>query len=424
MRVLRVYHAGRDAAHRARDRALVGAGAEIVLVVPDRWPDGGAQERLSAEPFEVVELPVVRPGDVNRHRHAELAAVRACLRDVRPDLLDLHEEPFSSVCHQWLAATSPETPVVTYTAQNVDKRLPPPFHQFEQQAFRRVRGLYPCSLQAASAARGRGYGGLLQVLPLGLPAGLLVPGNQQATDPQMVLGLVGRLVPEKGVADAVRVLEVVNAVRPARLLVVGQGPSADAMTADAAARGVGDRLEILPWQGPESMATLYARMHVVLVPSRATSRWVEQFGRVAVEAQACGAVVAGYRSGALPEAAGEPAVLVAEGDAEGLARAVTALVMDPADYARRRDAGLARGSRLDWDEVARSQLAFYERVLAAPDGGRRRTTRAEARRQARAEFGATAALAGGATRPFALPVLRRDRIWTRTLGGVIDRVLP
>ncbi len=67
---------------------------------------------------------------------------------------------------------------------------------------------------------------------------------------------------------------------------------------------------------------------------------------MAVEAQACGAVVAGYRSGALPEAAGEATVLVAVGEMEGLARTMTALVMDPADYARRRDAGIARGSRL------------------------------------------------------------------------------
>ena len=71
MRVLRVYHSGRDPAHRARDRALVEAGVDLTLVVPSAWPDGGAQRQLSAEPFRIVELEVRRPGDVNRHRYAD-----------------------------------------------------------------------------------------------------------------------------------------------------------------------------------------------------------------------------------------------------------------------------------------------------------------------------------------------------------------
>ena len=42
MRVLRVYHGGRDPAHRARDRALVEAGVELTTVVPAQWSEGGA----------------------------------------------------------------------------------------------------------------------------------------------------------------------------------------------------------------------------------------------------------------------------------------------------------------------------------------------------------------------------------------------
>ena len=137
LRVLRIYHAGRDRSHRARERALVAAGVDVVLVVPSSWPESGSESTLSDEPFEVVSLPVSRAGDVNRHRYADPAALVAVIRRVAPDLVDLHEEPFSAVTHQVLAALPVGTPAVGYTAQNLDKRYPPPYTSWERQAFAR-----------------------------------------------------------------------------------------------------------------------------------------------------------------------------------------------------------------------------------------------------------------------------------------------
>ena len=112
--------------------------------------------------------------------------------------LDIHEEPVSVAARQWLAAVPSDLPVVMYTAQNVDKRYPPPFAQYERAAHRRVAALYPCSRQAASVARGKGFSGLIEVLPLGFDDTLFCPGEQYVDDAEIVLGLVGRLVPEKG----------------------------------------------------------------------------------------------------------------------------------------------------------------------------------------------------------------------------------
>ena len=86
MRALRIYHAGRDAAHRERDRALVRAGLEIVLIVPRVWPE---VDDVHEEPFEIVELPVRHPGDVNRHTYADPAAIADLVARTRPDVVDL-----------------------------------------------------------------------------------------------------------------------------------------------------------------------------------------------------------------------------------------------------------------------------------------------------------------------------------------------
>ncbi len=107
VRVLRVYHGGRDPAHRERDRALVRAGIELTLVVPKTWPEGASSESFADEPFEVIALPVHRPGDVNRHRFVDADAVAALVATRNPDVVDLHQEPFSSVVRQVLRSLPP-----------------------------------------------------------------------------------------------------------------------------------------------------------------------------------------------------------------------------------------------------------------------------------------------------------------------------
>lgn len=416
MRILRVYHGGRDPAHRMRERALAALGVDVTLVVPTSWPDSGAESDLQEEPFRIIELPVRRPGDVNRHRHVDDSAVRAVLADVRPDVLDLHEEPVSLVTHQWLRAAPADLPMALYTAQNIDKRFPPPFAQYERAALRRADALYPCSRQAASVARGKGFCGRIEVLPLGYDPDLYQPGEQSLSDPVLTLGLVGRLVPEKGVLDAVRVLAAVRREQEARLLLVGSGPEAEPALALAEELGVGDHVTLRPWMGAAELGRLYAGMHVLLVPSRATLTWVEQFGRVIVEAQASGAIVVGYASGAIPEVTGQAGLLVAEGDVDALSTAATDLLTRPDEFERRRvSAALLSGNRT-WSRVAQRQADLHRAMLlpdlpAVPSG----------RGPAVTEFGDPARIAGAA-RPFALPLLRRDNAFSRTLAAGVDLV--
>lgn len=418
VRVLRVFHGGRDPGHRARERALVAAGLDLTFVVPAGWPAAGSEDALPAEPFEIVELPVRRGGDVNRHAYDD-TQIATVLRDRQPDLVDLQIEPFSVACRQWLRAVG-DRPTVAYTAQNVDKRYPPPFAQYERAAYGKLSGLYPCSRQAASVARGKGFDGLIEALPLGVDTSQISAGSQRADDPELLLGLVGRLVPHKGVLDSVELLHRVRAVRSARLVIAGSGQEEAPARALVHQLRLQDAVDFLPWQSPADLAQLYRRLHVVLIPSTATRTWVEQFGRVIVEGQAAGALVAGYASGSIPEVAGPAAVLAPEHDVTALADGVLAAVADPADFERRRQAGLASAAEVRWDVIARRQIAFYEQAIGRRPVPASTRPGVERRAEAVAEFGPPATLAGGAPRPFALPVLRRDAAWTRALGSALD----
>jgi glycosyltransferase involved in cell wall biosynthesis len=420
LRVLRVYHGGRNAAHRARERALRAAGLDVALVVPATWPEGNGETRLSSENFPIFELPIARPADVNRYAYSDPGRLERLIRELKPDALDIHEEPFSVAARQWLAAAPAELPIVMYTAQNVDKRFPPPFSTHERRAHRRVTALYPCSRQAASVARGKGFAGLIEVIPLGYEPSMYREDEQKLGNDEFVLGLFGRLVPEKGVTDAVRVLARLNAVRPTRLVVAGSGPEEGAARELAASLEVTDRLEFLPWQSSAELAATYRTAHVVLVPSRPTETWVEQFGRVIVEAQASGAVVAGYASGSIPEVGGDATILADVGDVSQLAERVVQLASDPAEYARRREKGIALSRTRTWTTVAERQASLY-RDVARSDVQRLHLPRSPEKRRAaaRAEFGPTATTTAG-TRPFALPLLRRGGTAVSALAGMLD----
>jgi glycosyltransferase involved in cell wall biosynthesis len=79
------------------------------------------------------------------------------------------------------------------------------------------------------------------------------------------------------------------------------------------------------------MAAHYAEMDVLVLPSRTTPRWTEQFGRVLVEALGCGVPVVGADSGEIPWVVGvtRGGVVFPEGDDLVLAEVLDGLRMNP-----------------------------------------------------------------------------------------------
>lgn len=396
-------------------------GIELHLVMPETWRENDRSYAIQQDDITSHGLAVRRAGDVNRHVYANPKEIQQVVRDICPDLVDIQEEPFSQAAWQWLRAIDRrDLPAVMYTAQNIDKRLPPPFAQFERHAFSRVAALYPCSRQAASVARGKGFAGAIRVIPLGFDETKFHPGSQSAEDNEITLGLFGRLVPEKGGLDAVRILERVNEVRPARLIVVGEGPEASKMAELARSLKVSDRVVFAPWRSIDGLAESLRRTHIALVPSSSTARWVEQFGRIIVEAQAAGAVVAAYASGSIPDVIGETGILAAAGDLASVADEIVQLVGNEQEFQSIRKRGLAQCRSFTWDAVAEAQVDFYGAVIS---GDARMSLRLPAsprarREAAHAEFGPSAPTPAG-TRPFALPVLQRLR-FADQLASAID----
>jgi glycosyltransferase involved in cell wall biosynthesis len=211
--------------------------------------------------------------------------------------------------------------------------------------------------------------GRVTVLPqLGLDPARYAGGNaaraREAGAPRSVgppvVGFIGRVVPEKGVDLLVDALDGFDA----RLLVIGDGIARSGLEARTVL-WPGGKAVFTGAVGDTAVPDYLACMDALVLPSRTTATWAEQFGHVLIEAMAAGVPVVGSSSGAIPEVIGEAGLVFPEGDARALRSQLAALFDDPALRRRLIERGRARVQRLYTnDRIARAQRDIYRRVLA------------------------------------------------------------
>ena len=147
------------------------------------------------------------------------------------------------------------------------------------------------------------------------------------------------------------------------LRIGGSGPLLDDLRGRAAAAGVADRVELVGPVDPDDVVDFLRGLDVLAVPSLPTPSWTEQFGRVAVEAMACGVPVVSSDAGALPDVVGGAGIVVPAGDASALAGALVEAGGTRAPELRA--SGLARAAECSWEAVGRDYLELYRSVVHA-----------------------------------------------------------
>jgi glycosyltransferase involved in cell wall biosynthesis len=328
---------GNDVRFRRRDHALRRLGVDVGIVLPHAY--GIDRSRSPVEP----ELAHWRSRLLNRNSiplHLwDQRVLRRAVRQFKPDLVDVHEDPYFPAAAQAVAAAG-RRPTVVFAAQNIPKRFPIPVRSLLSWVLGRARGAYPCSTEAGDVLRVWGFRGPISVIPYGVDDELF---RVKASGDRV--GFVGALVHEKGVRD---LLEF-----GPRLLCVGDGPLAPELRAAGA--------EIVVARSVDELARQLERMAVLAAPSRTTATLKEQFGRMVAEAMAAGVPVVAYKTGALPEVIGDAGVVVREGDRQALVDAIRRVLADPGDLAER---GRQRAAALyTWDAVAARMAELYERCI-------------------------------------------------------------
>ena len=167
---------------------------------------------------------------------------------------------------------------------------------------------------------------------------------------------VGTAIPRKRIDVVVRVIAELG--RRARLVRVGGPFSAEQA---ALARDLDVRVAILPFLDRATLAAIYRRSALLVMPSER-----EGFGLPLIESLACGTPVVASDIAALREVGGDAATYCAVGDVDAWVAAINELLDErderPDEWGARQERGVRRAEAFSWSKYAREIASLYEQV--------------------------------------------------------------
>jgi len=398
-RVLALSTASLNVPHRSPyDRLAREPGWSVDIVAPTEIEFGPGRRqachpRTEGAAYALHTLPVDR---YLQPRLTLFRGLRALVQQTAPDIIYCEFDPGSAMALQARAASWPRhVPVVCFTVENIDH---PRWRQAMGHFLARQFGAAARDLTVAilSSAGERAVDGLacinqegldiftrerkwhqpVMLMPLGTDVTLFrredAPARRASLglDGAFVVGYFGRLTPAK--APHLLIEALAQLPQNVKLLLdmydnFMPGSYADTILSRADELHVRDRIVRINVHNIEVPAYMNV-CDVVVLPSVSTPRWREQFGRVLPEAMACEVPVIGSRSGNIPAVVGDAGILVEEGSAPALVRAIEELITDPV---RRHQLGVRGRERVIEHFSVEAQVRQLKSLLELVLDGRR-----------------------------------------------------
>jgi glycosyltransferase involved in cell wall biosynthesis len=297
-------------------------------------------------------------------RLQRVLALRRALADLRPDAIWVQQEPTDQLALELLAAmrTSRGPRILCAVCENQFDRTNSVVKLAGRLLWPRIDALAAVATASLDGIRAIG-------MPISIPSAVLVAGALsppthlapaslpfEVVQSDFVVGFAGRIVPEKGWRDVVAA--VAELPRSFKLVMAGSNEEPDALNASMSQPNLRDRAAYVGLLNREELWRFYASLDCLVLPSRTTPGWKEQFGGVLADAMAVGLPIIGSSSGAIPEVIGSAGLIFPEGDVGSLAGCLERLANEPL---LRGDIAAQGRSRF----VHEFEITAYARKLAA-----------------------------------------------------------
>ena len=358
----------------------------VTILAPEKWMNPFGQSCVVSQKHagfrgDFVTRPVAFRSSVPKHLYiADLAKI---LSKAKPDIIYGYHDYYMLAAYQLFRANrrGVGVPIGFYASQNIFKTFPFPISNFEKRVLQGATFLFPISSEATDLARSKGFNGEICDMPLYVDTSIFdarlskentwrkrITNNPKS----FLIGFAGRFVPEKGLSDLIDAVSMLKD-ESVQIVLVGQGPEQDALERRARDRGIANQLHIVPPTNQSDLAPVLAACDVIVMPSLSYPGWKEQFGRLIIEALACGTPVLGSDSGAIPEVIEQTkgGLIFPEGDPRALMGLVSDLRKNPSRLKELATRGLAATrENFTLDAMADRMGGYFESHAKRPDRAR------------------------------------------------------
>ncbi|MFN8595226.1 MAG: glycosyltransferase [Anaerolineae bacterium] len=366
MRVLILSGYSHPSHHRKIELLADTPDAEILqLLQPGNGKASGEYPSADGQRcYRVKVVPVCSLGQPNDPHRTVHWPMQFELQAFHPDVIHCEHEQEGLLAAEVALARNlwlPRTPLILYSWQNILRPRRKLVRWVSDFTLRAAQHLICASTEGVEVVRQQGFGGGATVMPLfGLDTRYFYPRPTPHRWPRFAVGYVGRLVEEKGVETILRAA----AQLPVEVVIVGSGPDRARLVSLAQQLDLGERCHFVGEVAYDQIATYLNAFDLLVLPSRTTQHWKEQYGRVLVEAMACKVAVAGSDSGAIPEVIGSTGRIFPEGQIEALVEVIRELSARPDALADLRERGYQQAlSRFSVEQLAAQTLSIWRSLV-------------------------------------------------------------
>ena len=183
--------------------------------------------------------------------------------------------------------------------------------------------------------------------------------KQKKALPQQFMLHVGTIQPRKNLPLLVEAMADLNREGVHLVFVGGKGWDSQEVYDRVGELGLEQRIRFTGYVADSELPLWYNAASALVFPSE-----YEGFGLPVLEAMSCGTPVIAAENSAIPEAAGQAALLFKEGDLPALLDHMENVLDDPDLAATMQQRGLEQAAGFTWQKAGQEMTAVYERALS------------------------------------------------------------